>query len=142
MAQSSDLFREKTLDRISSPDDLNDYLKVTSPRMWAVLIAVVVFLVGLLAWSSVGTLATKADATVVVTDGSAAIRLTDAPGLQDGMKVTVQEPNGPREFVVESVDDVNGEEVGHASVGLADGTYEAVVVTDETPAIDFLLKSN
>lgn len=36
------LFRKETMDRISSPEDLTDYLKVTNPGIWIVLAAVIV----------------------------------------------------------------------------------------------------
>ena len=35
------LFRKKAMARISSPEDLTSYLRVTSPGMWIVLAAVV-----------------------------------------------------------------------------------------------------
>ena len=43
----SSLFREKNLERLESPEKLNDYLRVTSPGVWMVLGAVIVLLVGL-----------------------------------------------------------------------------------------------
>ena len=51
----SEVFRKKSLDRISSPEALNDYIHVTSPSVWLVLIAIVVLLLGMLAWSVLGT---------------------------------------------------------------------------------------
>ena len=50
------LFRKKSLDRISSPEQLNDYLRVTNPSVWVVLLAVIILLAGLLIWSSVTTI--------------------------------------------------------------------------------------
>jgi len=50
------LFRKKAMARISSPEDLTSYLRVTSPGMWIILAAVIVLLAGLFAWSAVGTL--------------------------------------------------------------------------------------
>ena len=47
----SELFREKSLERVSSPEQLNDYIKVTTPSVWLVLIAVILLLVGILTWS-------------------------------------------------------------------------------------------
>ena len=44
----SELFREKSLERVSSPEQLNDYIKVTTPSVWLVLIAVILLLVGIL----------------------------------------------------------------------------------------------
>ena len=51
----SSIFRQKSMDRVSSPEQLNDYIRVTTPSVWLVLLAVVVLLVGILAWSIFGT---------------------------------------------------------------------------------------
>ncbi len=50
------VFREKSLERISEPEQLHDYIKVTSPGIWLVLIAVVVLLAGVLVWGVFGRL--------------------------------------------------------------------------------------
>ena len=42
------LFRKETLDRISSPEQLTDYLRVTNPGIWVVLAAVILLLAGIL----------------------------------------------------------------------------------------------
>ncbi len=61
----SELFRKKSLERISSPEQLNDYIRVTTPSVWLVLVATVILLLGLLAWSIMGTIdEEKADGTV------------------------------------------------------------------------------
>ena len=44
------LFRKKSLDRISSPEQLNDYLRVTNPTVWVVLGAVILLLLGVIVW--------------------------------------------------------------------------------------------
>ena len=49
------IFREKSIQRVSSPEELNDYIRVTTPSVWIVLISLVVLLVGVLAWSIFGT---------------------------------------------------------------------------------------
>ena len=59
------IFREKSMNRVSSPEALNDYIRVTTPSVWIVLIALVLLLVGMLAWSIFGTVETHA------ADGSA-----------------------------------------------------------------------
>ena len=48
------LFRQKSIKRISSPEQLDDYIRVTTPSVWIVLIALVVLLAGMLAWSALG----------------------------------------------------------------------------------------
>ena len=49
------IFRKKSIERVSSPEALNDYIRVTTPSVWIVLIALVVLLLGMLAWSVFGT---------------------------------------------------------------------------------------
>ena len=52
------IFREKSISKVSSPESLNDYIKVTTPSVWIVLTALVVLLVGILAWSIFGRVKT------------------------------------------------------------------------------------
>ena len=49
------IFRQKSMDRVSSPEQLNDYIRVTTPSVWVVLIALVLLLAGMLVWSIFGT---------------------------------------------------------------------------------------
>jgi hypothetical protein len=51
----SDLFRKKSLERINSPEELSDYIRVTTPSVWLVLLATAILLAGMLAWSILGT---------------------------------------------------------------------------------------
>ena len=53
--QGSGIFRKKSMERVSSPEALNDYIRVTTPSVWIVLIALAALLVGILAWSVFGT---------------------------------------------------------------------------------------
>ena len=47
MAENTEtVFRKKTLDRISSPEQITDYLRVTNPGIWVVLVAVILLLDG------------------------------------------------------------------------------------------------
>ena len=45
MEQTS-VYRKASVERISSPEQLNDYLRVTNPSVWIVLAAVVLLLAG------------------------------------------------------------------------------------------------
>ena len=54
--KSEGVFREKSLERISEPEQLHDYIRVTSPGVWLVLIAVIVLLAGVLVWGVFGKL--------------------------------------------------------------------------------------
>ena len=52
------IFRKKSIERISSPEELNDYIRVANPRVWLVLAAVLFFLVGVFVWGVWGRLDT------------------------------------------------------------------------------------
>ena len=50
------LFRKKSLERISSPEEMHDYMRVTSPRLWMILAAIVVLLGGFIAYAATTTM--------------------------------------------------------------------------------------
>ena len=126
---SESVFRKKTLERIASPEQLTDYLRVTNPGIWAVLLSVILLLAGLLAWSMVGTLETKTEVRVVVTGHTAQVIAPGPETLSEGMPLRV---GGQDEY---------GRSVGTAEVNLPDGTYDGTVVTEAVHPISFLLES-
>lgn len=83
------VFRKKTLDRIASPEQLTDYLRVTNPGIWVILVAVILLLAGVFAWSVVGTLETKAEVKVVVSDHTAQVIALGPETLAEGMPLCV-----------------------------------------------------
>ena len=134
------LFRKKAMNRISSPEDLTGYLRVTSPGMWIILAAVIVLLAGLFAWSTVGTLETTVDATAIVQDHTAQIVASGqgADELEAGMPLRI----ASQEFVIASVDyDEYGRATAYAELPLPDGSYDATIVVEQTRPIEFLLES-
>lgn len=50
----SSIYRKKNIEKISSPEQLRDYIKVTTPPVWFVLLAIALLLVGALIWSVFG----------------------------------------------------------------------------------------
>ncbi len=61
------LFRAKSMERIESPESMNDYLQVTSPGVWIVLSAVIVFLIGVCIWGIFGHIDSTTKAAVIST---------------------------------------------------------------------------
>ena len=132
------VFRRKTLDRIASPEQLTDYLRVTNPGIWVILAAVILLLAGVLAWSMVGTLETKAEVKVVVSDHTAQIISLESEPLAEGMPLRVI----GQEYRIAYADlDEYGRSVGIAEVNLPDGTYDGTDVTEAVHPISFLLES-
>ena len=48
------IFRSKSIEKVTGPESLNDYIRVTTPSVWIVLSALVLLLLGMLAWSIFG----------------------------------------------------------------------------------------
>lgn len=47
---SKELFRQKSMEQMKSPDDLKNYIKVANPGIWLLLLAIIVILVGASIW--------------------------------------------------------------------------------------------
>ena len=59
--ENTTIFRQKSIDRISSPEQLHDYIKVSSPGSWIVLTAIIVLLIGVLVWGLFGSITVNTD---------------------------------------------------------------------------------
>ncbi len=59
VAEGTQLFRKKALDRLSSPEQLDRTMSFVGPRAWILLLASLILLVGLLFWGFFGSVATK-----------------------------------------------------------------------------------
>ena len=156
---SSTIFREKSLEKISSPEQMNDYIRVSSPSVWMVLAAVIVLLAGVCVWGVFGHLDTAVQTGGVCTNG----RLTVFVGEEDHDKIrenAVISVDGVEYAVAEStnapvrVDDQIDPYIVHLAgfteddwvyrlcadaPGLADGVYSASVVTERVRPLDFVL---
>ena len=51
---SESLFRKKSMERISSPEEIDEYMRVTSPSMWLTLGAIILLLLAIFIWSITG----------------------------------------------------------------------------------------
>ena len=60
------------MDKVSSPEQLQDYVRVANPGLWMVLLAIVILLAGVVAWGCIGRIDTTLS-TAIVTDGGIAV---------------------------------------------------------------------
>jgi len=70
------IFNKKAADKLSSPDDLDRYIRVTNPSLIAVLGACLALLIGLAVWGIFGTVTTGVHTMGAVIDGYAFCYLT------------------------------------------------------------------
>lgn len=154
------LFRKSSLDRISSPEQLTDYIKVTNPSILVILIAIVMLLISVLIWSVFGVLPDTLKVNGMLQDGTAQFYVdsSTAARLKVGMTVKIGTTSGSITHV--STLPVSYDELGklytddytlavikagewNYSVkadidGLQNGLYEMVITIDNIKPISFL----
>ena len=160
--EQSSVFRRKSIDRISSPEQLNDYIRVASPRIWTVLAAVIILLVGFCVWGIFGSIESSVYCAAIIEDGNCTLYLPQAKvsSVQVGDPVTIEnetttlisietEPMAVTESFSEyarSLGDLSvGEwvyEVHVGSLSCGDGVYYAKIVEETISPISFLTDKN
>ena len=137
--QKRSIFRSETLKRISSPEQLTDYLRVTNPGIWVVLAAVLALLVGFFVWMSVGTIETTVEVGVSTQYHHAEVAVkSEGATIEKDMVLRI----GNQETTILSTKkDEYGRTVGTAEVNLPDGMYDGTLVTESVHPIQFLLTS-
>ena len=138
MGQS--MFRKESMEHISSPEQLNDYLRVTTPMVWVILIAVIILLAGMLFWGSVTSLDSYATGTAQVKDGLLVLYFDDqslAESVKPGMQLMV----GDNVLTVSGLGTTeSGSPFATAETTLADGSYPAKIIYKQTQLIRLLFR--
>lgn len=71
MNMKNNLFREKSIKKISSPEQINDYIKTSNLSIWIIFSAVIILLIGALIWSVFGELEMTVPSVTICEDGKA-----------------------------------------------------------------------
>lgn len=152
------LFRKKNIDRVTSPEQLNEYIRVSNPGIWMVLSAIVILLVGVCVWGVVGHLDTTLSVVALAENGDVTlyVKEEDAASVKTGMPVQIADG----EFAVLSVASEPvavgqnfseyARHVGNLQLGewvyavsadgqLADGVYSGVIVIEREAPMSFVL---
>lgn len=159
MSENKDrIFREKSLERINSPEALDKYIKSTKPSTWFLLLAIIVFLCGTLTWATFGKVESKTTVGAEVTGGSGVclVKEEDYKRIEKDSFVVIDEVegiitavDGPFEMdnTVDSyLSHISGiEEDGwyylvRFTAGSPNGKYEARLVFERLNPISFVIK--
>lgn len=129
-----EIFRKKSLDKIQSPEDLNDYVRVANPGLWLVLAAVIILLVGACVWGICGRIESTLPVTAEVSSGMAVCSYSDSGKMEPeaGMVLRIGDEN----FTLQSADPASGSAAG--IVSLPDGFYEGEIVLESISPLSFL----
>ena len=79
MAVKDQIFRKVALERLSSPEQLDMLMRVTSPRSWVALLALCGLLVVAIGWSLLGSIPSKVNGVCILTKPGG-LDEVDAPG--------------------------------------------------------------
>lgn len=130
------LFRKNAIDRLASPEQLNDYIHVSNPAAWMSLAAFTILLVGICIWGIFGTLDTTVSVVAVrQADGIVCyVKEADRPAVQQGMPFVLGEETGSVTAIEKTPLPVGDSLEDYAKYigGLADGEWVYVVHTDCT----------
>ena len=139
------VFRKKSVERISSPEQLRDYMRVTTPGTWMVLTAVILLLAGLIVSSAlVNVESTISGQAVVDEDGmlmQIELPLSQKSLVSPGMVVRVSDREAKVDMIFQAEDALQVlAELPEDGEKLAPGTYDARIVTETVTPISFLFK--
>lgn len=90
------VFRKSSIDRISSPEQLTDYIRVANPSVWVILIASAALLISVLIWSIFGALPDTLRVNTIIQNGTAVCYVDNptAAKLKEGMAVKIGDTSG------------------------------------------------
>ena len=148
------VFRQKSMERITSPEQMNDYIRVSNPSVWMLLAAVIVLLIGVCVWGAFGHLDTVVQTGGICEDGRLTVYLSESDFAKlDGDAILSV---GEAEYAV--VSDVAGAPThpyllhliglsagdwAHAlsaeAPDLKDGVYTVSVIIERVRPLDFVL---
>ena len=131
------IFRKNVLDKVSSPEQLDAYLRTASPSAWFFLLAILLVLIGGCIWGAFLPRETTSQFSVqsqqnkIYSDG-----LADAA---PGMMIRID----GEEYEILEVNEIplTGQTTWCADLGveLMDGIYQAVLVEERITPLSFLL---
>ena len=150
------LFRQKSIDRISSPEQLHDYMRVTSPRLWMILTAVILLLAGFIVYAFTANMEntmtirvrlekyqseTPEEEGQVYTFVSTLLPEEMLDTVKAGMKLRLGKEEGRIGWIYSGMEDNQISvifDMDHTYIPMDDGDYDAVLVLESTTPISFL----
>ncbi len=154
----AEIFRKSALERRATPDTLDDYINVSNPGIWLVLVAIIAFLVGLLTWGIFGNVEEVRHGVIHVDHGLATcyVDQTKADLLDAGDTVNVSGVEGsvvsvsPVAMSTSTLSTKEQQLLGSSttwvvaatlSIKLPDGTYDADVTVASISPFKLLFSS-
>lgn len=143
--------------KVSSPEELNDYIKVSSVGVWIVLSTIVILLISVFVWGATASLQVTVKATGVADNGVVTCYVENASNVQAGEEVRIAGVTGKvvnvsqkpisKESVSEKYDEYTvycldphdwNYEIEVSADGCPDGVYSVTIISDSVKPISFI----
>ena len=132
------ILTKNSSEKVTSPEELNDYIKVTNFSIWLILAVVIIMASSVFVWAFVGSLHTSVKATGIAENGVVVCYLPSADGSFIGNDVTVDGASG--EVVSVSNPPLSEKAVSKKydeytvyRLDLSDWNYEVVINAEDCP---------
>ena len=91
----------KKIKKVDSPEQLNQYIRLSNPGVWILLIAIVVLLIGVCAWGFFGKIDTKITTVAISSDYNSYVYIKEADleKVKNGMNVEIVNNENKYEIV-------------------------------------------
>ena len=131
------LFRKKSIDALSSPEDLNEYLHSATPAAWMALLAVSILLIGFLVLSGYVSVNSYEELSADVESGMLKVSLeeSEAEYVKEGMEIEI---GNEKCRIISTGQDEEGA-FAVCDTRLPDGRYDARLSVRSTPILKFIL---
>ena len=150
---------DKKFKKVNSPEQLNQYIRLSNPGVWILLLAIVVLLVGVCIWGYFGKIDTKIK-TVVISDNHTSylyVKEEDMAKIKNGMQVELN--NNENIFEIADIEetpekvtddmDEYARHLGDFQVGewvykcrlnknVKEGTYSANIIIESIAPMTFI----
>ena len=134
-----ELFTKKALDRIKSPESLNDYICVSNPSVWLFMTAVVILLAGACIWGIFGNLETTIEMQATTQDG--VVTCLVETGKMENITVGMEIKIGEITSVISAIEPVEGKNGSWKILAYAevpDGIYTVKIITETIHPMQFV----
>ena len=138
--QRQEIYRKSSLERIQSPDQLDQYLKVMTPAVWILLAAVVLLLGAAIWWSARTEITSSVRAVGQAADGAITVTIDDdkvRDMIKEGMTISIE--NGEITTQIASLkNDPEGHLQAIGFVKIPDGNYDVKIGYRQTQLLSLL----
>ena len=135
-----EIFRKKSLDKVKSPESLDDYIRVSNPGVWLLLIGVIVLLIGACVWGTFNNINSTVEASVQA-EGEAIVcyvSASDVSSVKEGMTVKFDDFSA----VITEIERKDSQEyicTLSAEQEIPSGFYDGKIVVESVKPLSFIL---